>query len=84
MKYFDTHIHFFPDKLAVKALPRLREISTCQTFSDGTRTGTLKNMEEWGCVGGMALHIATNAHQQTSVNNFAKESQHDNLSLIHI
>ncbi len=27
----------------------------------------------------MALHIATNAHQQTSVNNFAQESQHDNI-----
>ena len=27
----------------------------------------------------MALHIATNAHQQTSVNNFAQESQHGNI-----
>ncbi len=79
MKYFDTHIHFFPDKLAGKALPRLREISQCETFSDGTRAGTLNNMEKWGCAGGMALHIATNAHQQTSVNDFAKESQHDNI-----
>lgn len=79
MKYFDTHIHFFPDKLAEKALPRLREISKCETFSDGTRAGTLTNFEKWGCVGGMALHIATNAHQQTSVNNFAKESQRDNI-----
>ena len=75
MKYFDTHIHFFPDKLAGKALPKLREISQCETYSDGTREGTLKNFAAWGCAGGMALHIATNAHQQTSVNNFAKESQ---------
>ena len=75
MKYFDTHIHFFPDKLAGKALPKLREISQSETYSDGTREGTLKNFAAWGCAGGMALHIATNAHQQTSVNNFAKESQ---------
>ena len=25
MKYFDTHVHFFPDQLAGKALPKLRE-----------------------------------------------------------
>ena len=79
MKYFDTHIHFFPDKLAGKALPKLREISKCETYSDGTRSGTVKNLEKWGCAGGMALHIATNAHQQTSVNSFAKESQHDSI-----
>lgn len=79
MKFFDTHVHFFPDKLADKALPKLREISQCETHSDGTRSGTVKNFAEWGCAGGMVLHIATNAHQQTSVNNFAKESQHGNL-----
>ena len=79
MKYFDTHMHFFPDKLAGKALPKLREISKCETYSDGTRQGTLDNLAAWDCSGGMVLHIATNAHQQTSVNNFAQESQHGNL-----
>ena len=74
MKYFDTHIHFFPDKLAGKALPKLREISQCETYSDGTREGTLKNFAAWGCAGGMALHIATTAHPQTSVNNFAQDA----------
>ena len=79
MKFFDTHVHFFPDKLAGKALPKLREISQCETHSDGTRSGTVKNFAEWGCAGGMVLHIATNAHQQTSVNRFAVESQGDGL-----
>lgn len=79
MKYFDTHMHFFPDKLAGKALPKLREISKCETYSDGTRQGTVDNLAAWDCQGGMVLHIATNAHQQTSVNNFAKESQYGNL-----
>lgn len=79
MKYFDAHIHFFPDKLAGKALPRLREISKCQTHSEGTRSDTVEKLESWGCAGGMALHIATNAHQQTSVNNFAQESQGGNI-----
>ena len=79
MKYFDTHVHFFPDKLAGKALPRLREISQCPTYTDGTRGDTLAKFAQWGCVGGMVLHIATNAHQQTSVNRFAVESQGDGL-----
>ena len=42
MKYFDTHVHFFPDKLARKALPRLREISGCPTYTAGTRGDTLE------------------------------------------
>ena len=79
MKYFDTHVHFFPDKLARKALPRLREISGCPTYTDGTRGDTLEKFTQWGCCGGMVLHIATSAHQQTSVNRFAVESQGDGL-----
>lgn len=79
MKYFDTHIHFFPDTLAGKALPRLSGICKCPYFTDGTRGGTAAALAEWGCSGGMALHIATTAKQQTSVNNFAAESQHDSI-----
>ena len=95
MKYFDSHVHFFPDALAGKALPRLSGICNCPYYSDGTRAGTLQKLEEWSCngaienpivgvmenaiVGVMGLHIATNAKQQTSVNNFAAESQHGNI-----
>lgn len=79
MKYFDAHVHFFQDKLADKALPKLRKISNCETHSNGTRQDTVEKLAAWGCCGGMALHIATNAHQQTSVNNFAQEAQHGGL-----
>ena len=78
-KYFDTHVHFFPDALAEKALSRLSGICSCPYFSDGTREGTVRKLEEWGCIGAMALHIATNARQQASVNRFAAESQHDGI-----
>lgn len=79
MKYFDSHVHFFPDALAGKALPRLSGICGCPYYSDGTRAGTLAKLEEWGCIGGLALHIATNAKQQASVNDFAAASQHGTL-----
>ena len=79
MKFFDTHVHFFPDKLAGQGAAQAAGNQPVRDYSDGTRSGTVKNFAEWGCAGGMVLHIATNAHQQTSVNNFAKESQHGNL-----
>lgn len=83
MKFFDSHIHFFPDALAGRALPRLSGICGCPYYSDGTRAGTLEKMEGWqqedGFAGAMVLHVATNAHQQTAVNNFAVESQSGNL-----
>lgn len=79
MKYFDSHIHFFPDALAEKALSRLFDICDCPYFTDGTRQGSLRHLREEKCCGGMALHIATNAKQQTSVNNFAAASQGDGI-----
>lgn len=77
--YFDTHIHFFPDTLAPKAIARLVSVSGFPAYTDGTRGGTLETFKEWGCLGGVALHIATNPQQQESVNKFAAASQGGNL-----
>lgn len=83
MKLFDSHIHFFPDQLAGRALSRLSGICGCPCFSDGTRAGTLEKMAGWQggdeFAGAMALHIATSAHQQKAVNDFAAQSQGDKL-----
>ena len=51
MKFFDTHVHFFPDKLAGKALPKLNRYTYSETHSDGTRSGTVKNFAEWAAPG---------------------------------
>lgn len=75
MKFFDSHLHFFPDALAPKTLPKLSEICGCPYYSDGSRRNTLEKLKGWGCDGGMALHIATTEHQESSVNRFAVESQ---------
>ncbi len=79
MKFFDCHVHFFPDALAGRALPRLAHIAKSPFYSDGTLDGTLAKMEGWReedeFAGAMALHIATSAHQQRAVNDFAAKSQ---------
>lgn len=76
---FDTHIHFFPDDLAPKALKRLTGVCGFPAYTDGTRAGTQAKLQEWGCVGGIALHIATNPRQQQDVNRFAAAAQGENL-----
>lgn len=77
--YFDTHIHYFPDFLAPKAMENLIRTCSLPHYSDGTYGDTLKNIKKWNCIGAVALHIATNPHQQASVNHFAVETQKKNL-----
>jgi len=77
--YFDTHIHYFPDFLAPKAMENLIRTCSLPHYSDGTYRDSLKKLKKWGCLGAAALHIATNPHQQVSVNNFAAETQKENL-----
>ena len=77
--YFDTHVHYFPDFLAPKAMENLIRTCSLQHYSDGTYQGILKNLKKWDCIGAVALHIATNPHQQASVNSFALETQTESL-----
>ena len=69
----DFHMHCFPDKVAEKAIPKLAKISALENQTNGTYADTLEKMKLWGVDKGVLLHIATNAHQQTSVNNFAAQ-----------
>lgn len=78
-KYFDTHFHAFPDKIVGKAMGRLIEVSKLRAYTDGSYADALKKQAEWGCCGGVILHIATNPKQQCSVNNFAAECQQGNV-----
>lgn len=85
MKFFDSHIHYFPEAIAERALKKLADVCKCPYYTDGTRDGALSKMGEWGretdreFAGAMLFSIATNAKQQTSVNNFAAQSQGDGL-----
>ena len=68
----DFHTHCFPDKIAEKAIAKLAYASGgLHPYTDGTLGGLRLSMAKGGVDLSVVLSIATNAHQQTSVNDFA-------------
>ena len=68
----DFHTHCFPDALAPRAIGQLAFRSGgLMPCTDGTVSGLLRRMEESGVTKSCVLNIATNAHQQKKVNDFA-------------
>ena len=68
----DFHTHCFPDKIAQKAIEKLSFTSGgLEPYTNGTLDGLTQNMKKHSVNKSVVLNIATNAHQQTSVNDFA-------------
>ncbi len=68
----DFHTHCFPDPLADKAIAKLSYVSGgLLPHTDGTVAGLRQSMERGGVDASVVLSIATNAHQQKKVNDFA-------------
>lgn len=67
----DFHTHAFPDKLAPRAIGVLAERANMVPETNGTVSALLSRMEEWHVDRAVVLNIATNAHQQSKVNQFA-------------
>lgn len=68
----DFHTHAFPEKIADRAIEKLSFISGgLQPYTDGTVIGLKESMKKSGVDVSVVLSIATNAHQQKSVNDFA-------------
>ncbi len=67
----DFHTHAFPDKLVPKAIPKLEAIGNIKSYGDGSVKNLLSHMSGAGVDRSVILNIATNAHQQSSVNSFA-------------
>lgn len=68
----DFHTHVFPDPIAAKAIPKLSAASGgFIPYADGTKEGLLRHMRSDGVSLSVVLSIATNAHQQRKVNDFA-------------
>ena len=77
----DFHTHCFPDKIAPKAIEKLSFTSGGLTpYTDGTVSGLKDSMKKGGVDASVVLNIATNAHQQHSVNDFAA-SINDNKTI---
>ena len=76
----DFHTHCFPDALAARAIGALQKASgNIPAHSDGTAGGLIASMDRDGVDISVVLCIATNAHQQHSVNDFAASIQSDRL-----
>ncbi len=68
----DFHTHCFPDKLAERAVSKLSNASGgLKPHTNGTVDGLRELMKKSSVDKAVVLNIATNAHQQHSVNDFA-------------
>lgn len=68
----DFHAHCFPDKIAEKAIAVLaKNAGTPYHVYDGTARGLIETLRRENADKAVVLNIATNAHQQASVNDFA-------------
>ncbi|MBQ6847687.1 MAG: amidohydrolase family protein [Clostridia bacterium] len=76
----DFHTHCFPEKIAQKAIEKLSFASGGLTpYTNGTVSGLKQLMNEQGVDKAVVLNIATNARQQTSVNDFAASINGGNI-----
>lgn len=68
----DFHTHAFPDKIAERAMEKLSFVSGgLKPYTKGTASSLKESMERETVDISVVLSIATNAHQQQSVNDFA-------------
>ena len=76
--YIDFHTHCFPDKIAEKAVEKLSFVSGgLHPYTNGTLSGLKESMNKGNVDISVVLSIATNAHQQRSVNDFAAQINED-------
>lgn len=69
----DFHTHCFPDKIAQRAVSSLAKAAALVPNNNGTADELVLSMKENNVDISVVLNIATNPHQQTSVNDFAAE-----------
>ena len=76
----DFHTHCFPEKIAKKTIEKLSFVSGgLMPQTDGTENGLLSLMESDKIDKSVVLSIATNANQQTKVNDFAISLKGDRI-----
>ena len=70
----DFHTHCFPEPIAQKAIEKLSYVSGgLEPYTDGTLQGLFDSMQKSSIDFSVVLNIATNARQQSKVNDFAAE-----------
>ncbi len=67
----DFHTHVFPDKIAIKTIKKLQEISNIKAFADGTADSLVDSMTRAGVDCSINLPVLTKPEQFVSTNRFA-------------
>ncbi len=76
----DFHTHCFPERIANIALEKLSFVSGgLYPYTNGTVEGLCDNMARHGVDKAVVLNIATNATQQSKVNDFAASINKNNI-----
>jgi len=75
----DFHAHVFPDRLAPKAMRTLANSANNQyePVSDGTASGLLRNMDDWGIGLSIILPVVTKQSQMRTANEWAASVRSD-------
>jgi len=77
----DIHAHVFPEELAEKAIAELAECIdfTYHPVSDGTVSGLLKNMDDWGIDISVLQPVVTKQAQFKKINEWTAGVQSDRI-----
>ena len=82
MRIIDFHTHFFPDKVAEKAISQMEAASGYKAYTDGTQAGLLRSMEVAGIQASVVLPVATNPEKVGSINRFSASIKHRRLLMV--
>lgn len=69
----DVHTHTFPDKIAEKAIEKLKQAGRIVPFTDGTVQGLKDSMQRAGIDYSVVLPVATNPEKVRSMNDVSIE-----------
>ncbi|MCA5964652.1 hypothetical protein LC724_36370 [Blautia sp. RD014234] len=69
----DFHTHIFPDKIAGATIEKLSKASDSPAYTDGTKDGLKRSMEESGVDISVVLPVVTKPQQFSSINRYARE-----------
>ena len=69
----DFHTHIFPDKIAGATIEKLSKASDSPAYTDGTKDGLKRSMEESGVDISVVLPVVTKPQQFSSINRYARK-----------
>jgi predicted TIM-barrel fold metal-dependent hydrolase len=70
MPVFDSHVHIFPDAIALPAVTAMGRAAGIEPDYDGTRASLVKRLGDAGCDGAMNCPVATAPKQVRSINDW--------------